>query len=64
MELKAPQQKNNKVIKLKKLESEAKLALKQIKKSNYTAELKTRGITKICAIGIAFSGKTIKVVTE
>ena len=48
-----------------KLASEAKKALAQIKKSNYISELKQRGITNICQMGIAFvcrsSGKPGKV---
>ena len=47
-----------------KLEMEAKEALRQIKKSEYTTELKSRGIHNLCSIGIAFSGKVIKVATD
>lgn len=50
---------NNKL----KLEEEAKKALMQIQNSNYVAELKLRGITRICSIGISFSGKAVKVLT-
>ena len=37
-------------------------ALKQIKKSRYTGELQSRGITNICQMGISFSGKNVKIV--
>ena len=46
------------------LTNEAKLALKPINKSNYIAELKLRGITKICCMGIAFSRKEVKIATN
>lgn len=41
----------------------AKEALSQIQKSKYITELNTRGINNVCSMGIAFSGKVIKVVT-
>lgn len=47
-----------------KLEEKAKEALQQIKISAYSTELCARGITNICSMGIAFSGKAIKVVTD
>ena len=47
-----------------KLEEAAQTALMQIKKSKYTTELQSRNITNICAIGIGFSGKAIKVATN
>ncbi|MGI9214203.1 MAG: AAA family ATPase, partial [Gammaproteobacteria bacterium] len=47
-----------------KLEEVAKKALIQIKESNYFMELKSRGITKICSLGISFSGKAIKIVSD
>ncbi len=39
-------------------------ALLQIKKSKYTAELCSKGINSICSMGIAFSGKAIKIVSN
>ena len=45
------------------LESAADNALVQIIQSNYMTELKQRGLTYICPMGIAFSGKDIKVKT-
>ena len=47
-----------------KLEQEAQLALDEIKTLKYITELTSRGITRICQIGIAFCGKAIKVVAE
>jgi hypothetical protein len=47
---------------INQLEREAKKALEQIKKSNYTKELLTRGINNICQMGISFSGKNLKMV--
>lgn len=58
MEFKAPQKKGKQEI---NLEKESKLALKQIKRSNYISELKQRGITKICKMGIAFAKKAVKI---
>jgi len=46
------------------LENEANIALEQINRSNYIAELKQRGITKICKMGIAFSRKLVRITTE
>lgn len=46
------------------LESAAQEALKQINKSNYIAELKQRGITNICCMGIAFSGRKVKIIFQ
>jgi hypothetical protein len=43
------------------LDASAKQALAQIQTSNYIAELKQRGITKIIPMGIAFSGKAVSV---
>ena len=43
---------------------EAKKALNQIKKLKYDTELRTRGITTIYSMGIAFSGKTVKIVAD
>ena len=39
-------------------------ALAQITKSKYSIELTAKGITRICSMGISFSGKAIKIVTE
>ena len=47
-----------------KLTKIAKEALLQIKKSKYITELHVRGINSICSMGISFSGKAIKIVTE
>ena len=47
-----------------KLEKEASIALAQIKKLNYAANLKTKGIMKICYMGIACSKKAIKIKSE
>ena len=47
-----------------KLDDAAKEALEQIKQSQYTTELKSREILNICTIGIAFSGKVIRVITD
>ncbi len=47
-----------------KLEETAKEALSQIKKSKYTTELRSRGIANICCLGVAFSGKAIRIATE
>ena len=46
-----------------KLSDTATEALAQIKKSKYSTELKSKGINRICFMGIAFSGKAIKIVT-
>ncbi len=46
-----------------KLEETAKEALMQIKRSKYTTELRARGVVNICAMGISFSGKNIKIAT-
>ncbi len=47
-----------------KLEHAAQTALMQIKQSKYTTELQSRKIINICAIGIGFSGKAIKIATD
>ena len=47
-----------------KLDDIAKEALEQIKQSKYVTELQSRDILNICTIGIAFSGKLIRVVTD
>lgn len=47
-----------------KLDDAAKEALKQIKQSKYATELTSRGILKVCAIGLSFSGKSIVAVTD
>ena len=47
-----------------KLEDAANTALMQIKTSKYIMELQSRKINNICAMGIGFSGKAIKIVTE
>lgn len=47
-----------------KLTDAATEALAQIKKSNYATELKSKGINRICFMGITFSGKVIKIATE
>lgn len=46
------------------LENIALEALMQIKESKYIIELKTKGINNILIMGIAFSGKVIKIVAE
>lgn len=43
---------------------EATKALNQIKKLKYDTELRSRGIANIYSIGIAFSGKAVKIVAE
>jgi hypothetical protein len=54
-----------KAVKDKKLlESVAKEALKQIQQLKYTTEFQTRGITNICKMGISFSGKTLKIISD
>ena len=56
------------IMEFKAVSSESKLlvsansALKQIKKSKYVVELTSRGIKNICAMGIGFSKKNIKIV--
>ena len=58
------------VMEFKAVDDESKLtdaandALLQIKKSKYAAELCSRGINSICSMGIAFSGKAIKIVSN
>ncbi len=47
-----------------KLEEVAMAALEQIKNLNYTANLQSKGITNICQMAIAFSGKAIKIVSN
>ena len=47
-----------------KLEEEATAALEQIKKSRYATDLKSRGVSNICSMGISFSGKTVKIVAD
>jgi hypothetical protein len=44
--------------------NEAKKALNQIKKLRYDTELRSRGIANIYFMGIAFSGKAVKVVAD
>ncbi len=46
------------------LTEEANKALMQIKKLQYDRELRSRGINEIYSIGIAFSGKTVKLVAD
>ena len=46
-----------------KLEALAGTALKQIGDKRYDAGMKEEGITKILKLGIAFSGKKVKVIT-
>ena len=57
MEFKAPKRKGTQEI---NLDNEAKLALEQINKSNYIAELKQLGIANIRSIGIAFYKKAMR----
>ena len=57
MEFKATDEEN-------KLDNEAKIALEQINRSNYVAELNQRGITNICKMGIAFARKAVRIATE
>lgn len=47
-----------------KLMDAAMEGLAQIKKSRYMAELQSRKISNICCIGIGFSGKMLKLVSE
>lgn len=47
-----------------KLIDAASDALAQIKKSKYTSEVKSKGVNNICAMGISFSGKAIKIAAE
>ena len=44
--------------------NEAKKALIHIKKLQYNTELRSRGILKIYSLGIAFSGKAVKIAAE
>lgn len=46
------------------LVAEATQALTQIKKLQYDTELRSRGINNIYSLGIAFSGKAVKVIAE
>ncbi len=46
------------------LREAAKEALLQIKTSEYITELTARGINNVCLMGIAFSGKSIKIISE
>jgi hypothetical protein len=57
MEFKATDKENN-------LDNEAKIALEQIDRSNYIAELNQRGITNICKMGIAFARKVVRIATR
>lgn len=58
-----------KSVKLKKFD-EVKLlkvaneALKQIDKLSYETDLHARGITQVCKIGVAFSGKRLKLASD
>jgi PD-(D/E)XK nuclease superfamily/Predicted AAA-ATPase len=58
------------IMEFKAVNDEAKLsdsatdALLQIKKSKYATELKSKGINRICFMGISFSAKAIKIATE
>jgi hypothetical protein len=47
-----------------KLEEEANEALDQIKKLNYAAKLKSKGIVNICLIGLSCSGRSIKIISS
>jgi hypothetical protein len=47
-----------------KLEEEANEALEQIKKLNYSAKLKSKGIINICLIGLSCSGRSIKIISS
>jgi hypothetical protein len=47
-----------------KLEQAATEALEQIKALNYASGLKSKGIMNICGMSIAFSGKTIKMLSN
>jgi hypothetical protein len=47
-----------------KLQSSAEEALQQINNSKYITELQSLGIKQICTMGIGFSGKDIKVLSE
>jgi hypothetical protein len=46
------------------LTKEAQKALEQINRNQYTLELIQRGLKNIVKIGLAFSGKNFKVVSE
>jgi hypothetical protein len=48
----------------KTLPQEAQKALKQINNNQYTLELVQRGFTNIIKIGLAFSGKEYRIITE
>lgn len=47
-----------------KLTDLATEALEQITKSKYATKLKSKGINRICFMGVGFSGKSVKIVTE
>jgi hypothetical protein len=49
---------------LLKLEEEASAALDQIKKLDYAAKLKSKGINNICLIGLSCCGRSIKIVSS
>ena len=48
----------------KDLEKMSKEAIEQIKNKKYDTKLKGRGIKEITLLGLAFSGKRIKVSSE
>jgi hypothetical protein len=48
----------------KQLGSAAKEALNQIKKLKYSTELQARGISHMCHMGISFSGKSLKIISD
>lgn len=47
-----------------KIVAEAEEALRQIGQTSYVAELEACGITRICQMGIAFSGKQVKLAVK
>jgi hypothetical protein len=58
------------VMEFKAIDNELKLAdaaneaLLQIKTSKYITELTAKGINNVCLMGIGFSGKSIKIISE
>ena len=47
-----------------KLDAAAIEALAQIKTSKYVTVLKSKGVERICSMGVSFSGKAVKVVSD
>jgi hypothetical protein len=63
MEFKAVQLNSRAKSKETQLATAAQQALQQINQSKYVAELHNHGVENICAMGVAFSSKIVKVVT-